>query len=82
MTTEDGAPRSISSGVDAQAVSIHYTNYRGEQAWRRILPIKIWFGSTEWHPEDQWLLDAVDIEKNVNRSFAMRDIEAWRTGPS
>lgn len=63
-----------------EEVSIVYTNYRGETAIRRIVPKKIWFGKTDWHPEEQWLLDAVDMEKNAERSFALKDIRAWLVG--
>jgi len=62
---------------DAKTVRILYTNYRGETSLRTIVPEKIWFGSTEWHPESQWLLDALDLEKSQGRSFAMKDIRAW-----
>ena len=58
-------------------VEILYTNYKGETYRRKILPEKIWFGSTQWHPQNQWLLDAHDIEKNAVRNFAMKDIEEW-----
>lgn len=62
---------------DKQTVSILYTNYRGETAVRRIVPKRIWFGKTDWHPEEQWIMDAFDLEKNADRGFAMRDIKAW-----
>jgi len=61
----------------SKAVRILYTNYRGETALRTILPEKIIFGSTEWHPEMQWLLEAFDEEKGAIRAFAMKDIRAW-----
>lgn len=60
-----------------KVVLIRYTNYRGETALRRILPLTVRFASTEWHPERQWLLDAIDVERGVNRSFAMKDISMW-----
>lgn len=60
-----------------QKVTIVYTNYRGETGERKIVPKKIWFGSTEWHPEEQWLLDTYDVEKQADRSFAMKDIKSW-----
>ena len=41
---------------DKQIVQILYTNYRGETAIRTIFPLEIWYGSTDWHPEPQWLL--------------------------
>jgi hypothetical protein len=61
-----------------QIVSILYTNWRGETAWRLILPQEIWFGSTEYHKEAQWLLRAQDIEKNAERDFALKDIDQWK----
>ena len=58
-------------------VNILYTNYRGETAIRKIIPNKIWYGKTDWHPENQWLLDALDVDKNAERSFALKDIKSW-----
>lgn len=55
-------------------VLIGYTNYRGEYSRRKIVPARVWFGSTEWHPEEQWLLEAYDVEKGAVRDFALRDV--------
>jgi predicted DNA-binding transcriptional regulator YafY len=60
-------------------VKIVYDNWKGEVKIRRITPKKIWFGSTEWHPQEQWILDAFDEDKQADRSFAMADIIEWRT---
>lgn len=60
-----------------KAVSIVYTNYRGETARRKIVPRRLWYGATRWHPDEQWLLDAFDIEKASARSFALRDIKSY-----
>ncbi|MCW2955606.1 MAG: hypothetical protein JWO69_475 [Thermoleophilia bacterium] len=57
-----------------QAIKIQYRNYRGEASSRTIVPQRIWFGSTEWHPEPQWLLEALELERGVVRSFALQDI--------
>jgi predicted DNA-binding transcriptional regulator YafY len=57
-----------------QTLRILYRNYRGETSSRTVLPKRIWFGATEWHPEPQWLMDATDLEKDSERSFAMQDI--------
>jgi predicted DNA-binding transcriptional regulator YafY len=59
------------------SITIVYTNWRGETGERRIKPVKIWFGSTEWHKEEQWFLRAVDLDKNAERDFALKDIRAW-----
>jgi len=58
-------------------VCIVYTNWRGETAERTIKPLKIWFGATEWHKEAQWLLKAVDIEKDAERDLALKDVQSW-----
>ena len=62
---------------DNTVVTILYTNYRGKTGYRKIQPEKIWFGATDWHPKEQWLLDAYDLEKEASRNFAMKDIKEW-----
>lgn len=52
-----------------------YTNWRGEKDRRRVIPHGMRFGSTEWHPEPQWLMKAFDLDKQADREFAMRDIQ-------
>lgn len=58
-------------------IDIDYTNHRGERSLRRIRPQSIEWGSTEWHPEKQWLLHAYDLDKAVWRTFALRDVHRW-----
>lgn len=54
-----------------------YKNWKGETRQRIIEPVKIWFGSTEYHPEPQWLLKAYDVEKREHRDFALNDVVHW-----
>lgn len=51
-----------------------YKNWQGETAVRRVQPIEIWYGSTKWHSEEQWLLKAIDLDKGEERNFAVNDI--------
>lgn len=60
-----------------KTVTIVYTNYKGVTGTRRIVPIEIIFGHNEWHTEDQWLMRALDLEKNAERTFALKDIKSW-----
>lgn len=60
-----------------QVVIINYTNWKNETEDRNIIPIKIWYGKTEWHPLEQWLLKAFDIDKQSERDFSMLDIHSW-----
>lgn len=55
-------------------VSISYVNWKGEAGQRDIIPIRVWFGSTNWHPEPQWFLEAWDVNKAARRDFAIADI--------
>ena len=75
-STKERSPAETSLDL-RKAVNIIYTNYRGETARREIIPQRVWFGATKWHPEEQWLLDAFDVEKESPRSFALRDIRSY-----
>jgi predicted DNA-binding transcriptional regulator YafY len=61
-----------------QYVRIDYTNWRGERSLRHIHPLSIAFANDEWHPETQWLLEAVDLEKGAIRWFALANIHSWQ----
>ena len=58
-------------------VIIDYTNWRGERRKREIIPYRIDFENTEWHPDTQWLLEAFDCEDGEVKQFAMKDIHGW-----
>lgn len=56
-------------------LKILYTNYKGETSVRNIIPQEIYYGKTEWHPQEQWLLQATDVDKGAVRTFAVKDID-------
>jgi hypothetical protein len=56
-------------------ITMTYRNYRGEVAQRTVVPTRIWFGSTDWHPEPGWLMSAYDLEKGSDRDFALADCQ-------
>ena len=62
-----------------QEVTIKYTNWKNETDLRHIVPIKIWYGKTEWHKEEQWLLNAFDLDKQDYRDFSLKTIDAWNS---
>lgn len=57
-----------------------YTNHRGVTTRRSFTPSNIFWGSTEWHREPQWIMHAYDQEKKAWRDFAMKDMGnvEWR----
>lgn len=58
-----------------------YRNHRGEVAQRRVWPNSLYYGSSGWHPEPQWFLHAVDLDRDAVRVFAFRDIIALPETP-
>lgn len=59
-------------------VQIDYTNWEGKRGLRVIEPRYMYYGSNEWHQEEQWLLNALDVDKQAIRTFAMKDIHSWQ----
>ena len=55
-------------------LSFIYKNWKGQTSKRYVIPIKIWFGHTEFHKEEQWLMTAFDLVKQAERNFAINDI--------
>lgn len=60
--------------ADYTIIQFEYTNHRGEKAVRKVRPIRIWFGSTAWHPEAQWLLEGFDLDRKETRDYAMSNM--------
>lgn len=58
-------------------VRVLYRNHAGAAAWRTVLPVTLWFGTSSWHPGEQWLLGVVDRDKQAARDFALKDILCW-----
>lgn len=52
-----------------------YVNYRSEVSRRKVIVHNISYGTCEpWHPDPQWIMYALDLEKNEFRYFAMKDM--------
>lgn len=54
-----------------EPVIFWYRNHRGAEAYRRVIPIELREGTSEYYPEKQWLLRAYDLEKEAIREFAL-----------
>jgi len=64
--------------TDKKAVRITYTNYRGETGERTIIPLELIFSKNEWHPQEQWMIRAIDVDKGAERTFTLKDIDGWK----
>lgn len=56
-------------------MKVVYTNHRGERRERDIDPVTLYWGSTEFHPDPQWMLEVYDHGKKTRRDYALKDIE-------
>lgn len=70
-SNEPEAMEKIAMGMTIQ---FDYVNWQGVHASRKAEVQSIRYGSTEFHPEEQWLMSAWDSEKQANRVFAMKDM--------
>ncbi len=52
-----------------------YVNYKGEEAWRDVVTLSLYWGSTQWHTEPQMLLEVYDYDRKAHRTFAVKDIK-------
>lgn len=57
-----------------QSIRVDYTNYKGERRIRKVIPIKIKFGHSDFHKMDTWLMDVYDLEKEAFRTYAFLGI--------
>lgn len=55
-------------------IEFDYVNWRGVEGHREVRAIRIFFGSTEYHKEPQWLMEAWDLVKQEKRIFSMKDM--------
>lgn len=60
--------------AQGKSILFGYVNYRGEYSKRRATPISFEFDSSEFHPEPQWLMYAIDHDKGETRRFALKDM--------
>lgn len=60
--------------IKGPTLTVVYRNHKGTIATRRVRPVYAWYGSTEWHPDEQWLLNVYDEDKAEYRDYAMGDM--------
>lgn len=58
------------AATGGETITARYTNWRGETTERTFIPHRVFFGSNEWHPEPQILIEATDCDKGALRTFA------------
>ena len=61
----------------SKAIRVRYRNWKGETAVRSIIPLGVFYGSSEFHKEEQWLLKVWDLEKSDYRTYALKGISEW-----
>ena len=50
-----------------KVLTLLYKNWKDQTSIRKVQPIgNLYWGKTEYHPEDQWLFDVWDLDKDAN----------------
>lgn len=60
--------------VQGDIIQFTYKNWKGEVGVRNVMIHYFYYGKTEYHPEEQFLLKAYDFDKGSERVFAMKDM--------
>jgi len=60
--------------IPTTSIKVKYKNWKGEIGIRNIIPKQIHYGSTNYHKENQWLMDVFDVDKDAQRTYAIMDI--------
>lgn len=62
--------------MEDNIISFLYKNYKGKVSVRHVLAnsIAYVYQTTMWHGEEQWLMNAYDIDRKDYRLFAVEDI--------
>lgn len=58
-----------------------YTNHRGLRETRRVKDCLIFWGSSEYYPEPQWLMSAYCLDRDGVREFAVAKMEPMPDEP-
>jgi predicted DNA-binding transcriptional regulator YafY len=58
----------------AQTLNFNYVNWKGESGFRSAIVLNVYFGSSKYHQEPQWLLVGYDLDKKATRTYAMKDM--------
>lgn len=62
---------------DKKVVTLVYTNWKGETKERHVIPERVYWGHTEWHKEDQFLMECFDLNKQAKRTYALNCVKKW-----
>ncbi len=73
----EASPREPFPG-DRRAVSIDYTNHRGERSIRTVIPTgRLIIGGSKWHLNAPYLFEMWDAGKDAFRLFDPSNIHRW-----
>jgi predicted DNA-binding transcriptional regulator YafY len=76
--SDDTTPSPVFAVESDGSVKFRYRNHEGKVALRHVrfqsTGRNLFWGRTEFHPEEQWLLETWDLDRNQGRTFALKDI--------
>ena len=61
--------------VDKPKVTFGYQNWRGENAERSAQLLRMYYGKNDYHPQTQWIVVGLDLDKDQERHYSLKDME-------
>ena len=69
--------RNYDNYLDKKA-TIVYQHHNGDISLKQIIPLKMFWGISDTHMEQQWFLLIYEIETKSELTLAMKNIICWR----
>lgn len=66
-----GKPDMLNKGDTEEVLHFSYTNHRGETAPRRVMPHRLYFGTSPLHTEPVWLMSSYCFDRQAHRTFEL-----------
>lgn len=74
MIVHSNQPPNLNVIIFGVVNTFKYKNHIGRVSIRVVIPFHLKYGSTEFHTEEQWLLEGYDMERKDFRTYALKDI--------
>lgn len=64
--------------MNRKAVTLDYTNWKGERDLRHVIPLGLWYGVSPFHEQDgeQYYIRAFDLGRGAYRDFSLKSVHS------
>ena len=55
-----------------------YVNFKGKDGYMNLKPLEVVYAGTEWNSNEQWLLRALNTDRNIIKDYPLKDVLWWK----